>query len=33
MVANYDYEAAEDNEISFKEGDRVTNIRKDDPDW
>ncbi|ORX33281.1 SH3 domain-containing protein [Kockovaella imperatae] len=33
MVAQYDYDAAEDNEISFKEGERITNIDKVDADW
>lgn len=27
------YDAGEDNEISFKEGDQITNIEKVDPDW
>ena len=27
------YDAAEDNEISFKEGDRITSIEKVDEDW
>jgi hypothetical protein len=29
----YSYDAAEDNEISFKEGDRITEIEKPDADW
>lgn len=31
--AEYDYEAQEDNEISFIEGEILTNIEKLDPDW
>jgi hypothetical protein len=27
------YDAAEDNEISFKEGERITGIEKVDTDW
>ena len=27
------YDAAEDNEISFKEGDRITGIEKVDENW
>lgn len=27
------YDAAEDNELSFKEGDRIVNIDKVDTDW
>lgn len=27
------YDAAEDNEISFKEGERITEIEKPDADW
>ena len=32
-TALYDYEASEDNEISFKQGDSITNIHKLDKDW
>ncbi|KAI0351297.1 SH3-domain-containing protein [Trametes cingulata] len=32
-IALYDYEAAEDNEISFKEGDRITHIEAASEDW
>lgn len=32
-VAEYDYEAAEDNEVSLREGEIVTNIDRVDPDW
>ncbi|OUM51330.1 hypothetical protein BVG19_g425 [[Candida] boidinii] len=32
-VAEYDYDAAEDNELSFKEGDIITNIEMADEDW
>jgi drebrin-like protein len=31
--AEYDYEAAEDNEVSLREGEIVTNVEKIDPDW
>ncbi|ETN37079.1 uncharacterized protein HMPREF1541_08069 [Cyphellophora europaea CBS 101466] len=31
--AEYDYEAAEDNEVSLREGEIVTDIQKIDPDW
>ncbi|EXJ86948.1 hypothetical protein A1O3_03902 [Capronia epimyces CBS 606.96] len=31
--AEYDYEAAEDNEVSLHEGEIVTNIQRVDPDW
>ncbi|KAK5941292.1 actin binding protein [Knufia obscura] len=31
--AEYDYEAQEDNEISFTEGEILTDIQKVDPDW
>jgi drebrin-like protein len=31
--AEYDYEAAEDNEVSLREGEIVTNVDKVDPDW
>ena len=27
------YDAAEDNEISFKEGERITSIERVDSDW
>lgn len=30
---NVSYDAAEDNEISFKEGERISEISKVDPDW
>lgn len=33
MVAAYDYAAAEDNELSFAEGDKITNIDRVDADW
>ncbi|OXB37626.1 hypothetical protein J008_02626 [Cryptococcus neoformans] len=33
MIAAYDYDAGEDNELSFKEGDQITDIEKVDPDW
>jgi len=33
MIAAYDYEAAEDNEIGFTEGDKIINIEKVDTDW
>ncbi|KAH8432538.1 putative actin binding protein [Aspergillus melleus] len=32
-VALYDYEAAEDNELSFPEGAQITNIEFPDDDW
>lgn len=32
-VAEYDYDAAEDNELTFKEGDIITNIEMADEDW
>ena len=32
-VTLYDYEAAEDNELSFPEGARITNIEFPDEDW
>lgn len=31
--ADYDYEAAEENEVSLREGEIVTNVEKIDPDW
>ena len=31
--AEYDYEAAEDNEVSLREGEIVTNVEKVDLDW
>ncbi|KEF59042.1 uncharacterized protein A1O9_03885 [Exophiala aquamarina CBS 119918] len=31
--AEYDYEAAEDNEVSLREGELVTDIQRIDPDW
>ncbi|KAG0680097.1 hypothetical protein C6P40_002236 [Pichia californica] len=32
-VAEYDYEAAEDNELTFKEGDLIIDIEEVDEDW
>lgn len=32
-LAVYDYEATESNEISFAEGDEITQIEETDPDW
>lgn len=32
-VAEYDYDAAESNELTFREGDVIENIDKVDPDW
>lgn len=32
-VAEYDYDADEDNELTFKEGDIITDIEKVDQDW
>ncbi|KAG7528346.1 hypothetical protein FFLO_06223 [Filobasidium floriforme] len=32
-IAQYDYEATEDNEISFAEGDEIIQIEETDPDW
>jgi len=32
-TAQYDYEAAEDNEISFPEGAKITNLEFPDEDW
>ena len=31
--ADDSYDAAEDNELSFKEGDKITEIDKVDEDW
>ncbi|KIW17002.1 hypothetical protein PV08_04193 [Exophiala spinifera] len=31
--AEYDYEAAEDNEVSLREGELVSDIQRIDPDW
>ncbi|KAJ9610567.1 actin binding protein [Cladophialophora chaetospira] len=31
--AEYEYEAAEDNEVSLREGELVTDIQRIDPDW
>jgi hypothetical protein len=31
--AEYDYEAAEENEVSLREGEIVSNVEKIDPDW
>ncbi|KAK7901059.1 actin binding protein [Exophiala xenobiotica] len=31
--AEYDYEAAEDNEVSLREGEIVSDIQRIDPDW
>ncbi|ETI25983.1 hypothetical protein G647_02760 [Cladophialophora carrionii CBS 160.54] len=31
--AEYDYEAAEDNEVSLREGELVTDVQRIDPDW
>lgn len=33
MLADSSYDAAEDNELSFKEGDKITEIDKVDEDW
>jgi hypothetical protein len=33
MLADNSYDAAEDNELSFKEGDKITEIDKVDADW
>ena len=33
MVALYDYEAADEDEISFVEGDRVVNVEVVDDGW
>ena len=32
-VAEYDYEAGEDNELTFEEGDKIINIDFVDDDW
>ncbi|KAK0202310.1 SH3 domain-containing protein [Desarmillaria ectypa] len=32
-IALYDYDAAEDNELTFKEGDRITEIEPASEDW
>lgn len=32
-IAEYDYEAQEDNELSFPEGARITNIERVDDNW
>lgn len=32
-IAEFDYDASEDNELTFKEGDVITNIDKVDEDW
>ncbi|KAL6946321.1 hypothetical protein ACO0RG_000467 [Hanseniaspora osmophila] len=32
-IAEYDYEADEDNELTFKEGDKIINIEFVDDDW
>ena len=32
-IAEYDYEAQEDNELSFPEGAVITNIEKVDENW
>jgi len=32
-IALYDYEATEDNELSFAEGDRITEIEAASDDW
>lgn len=32
-LAEYDYEAAEDNELTFNEGDKIVNIQFVDDDW
>lgn len=32
-VALYDYDAAEDNELSFREGDRIIEIEAASDDW
>lgn len=33
LIRVFSYDAAEDNELSFKEGDRITEIDKVDADW
>jgi len=32
-IAAYDYQASEDNELSFAEGDRITEIEAASDDW
>ena len=32
-MSAYSYDAGEDNEISFKEGDRITHIEAASEDW
>jgi hypothetical protein len=32
-LADFSYDAAEDNELTFKEGDRITQIDKVDENW
>ena len=32
-IAEYDYEAQEENELSFPEGATITNIQRVDEDW
>jgi drebrin-like protein len=32
-IAEYDYEAQEENELSFPEGARITNIERVDDNW
>lgn len=32
-TSNISYEAAEDNELSFNQGDKITEIDKVDQDW
>lgn len=33
MLLSFSYDAAEDNEISFKEGDRITDIEAASDEW